>query len=270
MSTTRRRLLSLAAACLTAALVVAGCGQDPDQPEAGTTAPGSHHHGHDAAPATPVPQSWIDDRFTDPVLEPDASRIPFTYVPKNLKGEPLPAHSATDDPVMWQAVGCKALAFSADAGPVGRTDGGWPSGWTRTPKGAALAAWSIALLFEVMPDRAEFIREYLTGDTTGFEQRSEQRDPRAGVRAQQWAEGADCFRAAASRRVDIDTQVTLTEQDRLAAVRSHAPLYSFTWDFPLVWDEEAGDWKTTADGMEQYWRTTDNPDDRPIDPEFQW
>ena len=248
--------------------LVTGCGSDDNSPDAPT--PSGAVTGT-VAPLTPLPEKWITQRFTEPVLESDASGVPFTEVPNNPKGELLPPNTQLDGPVMWQAVGCQALAFSADAGPTTRTQGGWPSGWSRTDKGAALAAWSIAILFEVMPDREEFTSAYLVGGgDRSFVRSSEVRDPRAGVRASNWKNAAQCFRSAAVRRVDLDVAATLTDNDSRAAVRFYSPKYKVTWDFPLVWDESAQDWKATADGFAQYWKTVDDPTERPIDAEFSW
>ena len=258
----------LGALGIIATLAVTACGGS----ESDDTGPASGNVTTATFETSPVPldQDWKFEHFTEPVLEPDARRLPYTEVPKNQKGELLPAGSEIDEQVMWQAIGCQAIAFSTDAGPTGRTAGGWPTGWTQDEKGAALAAWSIAILFEVMPDRDEFTRAYLTGDTGTFAQTSAQRDPRSGVRAQQWNEGAECFRSSTARRVDFDTQVWLSDNNTRAAVRSYVPEYDFAWDFPLVWDSQAGDWKATAEGFTQYWRTTDDPTSRTITPTFSW
>lgn len=251
------------------AAVLAGCGSGGD--DSPPSPPIGDRHSSSATVPTPLAPTWTKQHLTEPVLEPDAANIPFTQVPDNPKGELLPPNTKLDGPVMWQAVGCQALAFSADAGPTRRTDGGWPAGWTRTEKGAALAAWSMAILFEVMPDRAEFTTAYLAPDTaTGFVASSEVRDPRAGVRAAQWREAAQCFRSSPIRRVDLDVAATLSDNDTRAAVRFYSPKYQATWDFPLVWDDADNDWKATKDGFRQYWNTVDEPTDRPITADFSW
>jgi hypothetical protein len=265
----RRAVVAGTVLALLAALVV-GCGSDDTADNAPASSDPSANRST-SAPASPLPDSWITPRFSDPVLESDAANVPFTQVPDNPKGELLPPNTRLDGPVMWQAVGCQALAFSSDAGPTRRSPDGWPQGWTRTPKGAALAAWSIAILFEVMPDRDEFADTYLTGaDTAGFVQRSEVRDPRAGVRQSNWKDSGRCFRSSATRRVDLDVSVQLSNNDRYAAVRWYSPKYDVTWDFPVVWDDQHGDWKATPEGFRQYWQTVDEPTSRPITAEFSW
>lgn len=252
---------------LLAVFLLAGCGSDPD-----TTATTSGPAGTvaNSPTQTPPPESWTKQKFDDPVLESDADAIPFTQMPINPKGELIPPNTRLDAPVMWQAIGCQALAFSSDAGPTTRTPGGWPAGWARTDKGAALAAWSIAILFEVMPDRGEFTRSYVADGTDTFIRTSEQRDPRAGVRAAKWKDSARCFRTSTTRRVDLDVSASLADNNTHAAVRFYSPKYKVTWDFPLVWDEDSHDWKATTDGLRQYWQTVDNPTERPITTEFTW
>ncbi|TSD93493.1 hypothetical protein FOV72_19730 [Gordonia rubripertincta] len=253
-----------------AAAVLAGCSSADDD---ATPPPTTIAGGHSSAVGTPTPLSpgWTENNLTEPVLEPDAANVPFTQVPDNPKGVLLPPNTKIDGPVMWQAVGCQALPFSTDAGPTRRTKTGWPAGWTQDEKGAALAAWSMAILFEVVPSRDDFTAGYLDPTTAaGFVDTSEVRDPRAGVRAENWRNAAQCFRESPIRRVDLEFGVTLSDNNTRAAVRFRSPKYNATWDFPLVWDAEEHDWKATKDGFRQYWKTVDDPTDRPISPDFTW
>ncbi|MFH5210158.1 hypothetical protein ACHIPZ_18415 [Antrihabitans sp. NCIMB 15449] len=96
----------------------------------------------------------------EPFNPPSADMLgrPIAY-PKNPAGQPLPqqlvdrdAYSCPAPPtcppldaptsVMWQIIGPFALPFSTSDGPT-RIEGPLVSGYTRTPQGAALAAWQV-------------------------------------------------------------------------------------------------------------------------------
>jgi len=263
-----RSTVAVAAVTITLA-GIAACGSDDDT----TPAPTSATRGSAAAstaPPTPLPTTWEQTHLSEPVLEPDATRIPFTQVPNNPRGELIPANTTLPTDVMWQGVACDFVPFSADAGPTRRSAGGWPTGWARTAKGAALAAWSIEVLEENMPDRGEFIDTYLTGDTTGFANQSAVRDPRAGVRAQNWKDPASCIRARNNRRPDLNTTVTLDGDANRAAVYWWSPKFNVGVNFSLVWDDTANDWRATADAFRAYWRNADRPSTDFRKADFTW
>ncbi|WP_280487506.1 hypothetical protein [Nocardia farcinica] len=135
-----RKILAACAAVAAAAVTLtaaAGCGRNDGG--------GAGLPGLPATAATPLKQTqWFADNFGTPLL------ASFDVDPKtieqatDLRGIVLPQNKATlDGPVMWQRVRCGVLPFSTTDGPTQQRADTVYGGYSRTPLGAALAAYHL-------------------------------------------------------------------------------------------------------------------------------
>ena len=138
-------------------VAVRGDGDDTSTPPPQVTATGT-------PPALP-PQTSVnrlpDDAFGVPTTDTQGRRVD---TPTNPLGQVLPQSGdtpATTDPeavlpppqgLMWQRVYGATIPFSTSDGPTTISSDGVPTGFARTPQGAALAAWQIGQRATWAPD----------------------------------------------------------------------------------------------------------------------
>ncbi|MFZ2511733.1 MAG: hypothetical protein WAW85_11685 [Gordonia sp. (in: high G+C Gram-positive bacteria)] len=135
---------------------------DDDTPE--TSAPPPQRSGT----AEPNPPEDLDGKFDIPTVDIRGREV---AVPKNPWGQVLPQTgkpSGGDGPpdgLMWQRVVAIPMPFSTSAGPTRISATGVPSGFSRTPDGAVLAAWQLGWRLAAGPRE---MREALMASSVQF------------------------------------------------------------------------------------------------------
>ncbi|MET8427822.1 hypothetical protein [Nocardia sp. NPDC004860] len=139
-------VLVLVAAAGVAGSRLLGGGDSTDRNRAGANSSTAPATSSSATPTGFAPPS--SDQLGRPVVRPNnlaGQALPQSPVPHGDYSCPsAPNCPVVDAPagMMWQQVGPFTLPFSTSDGP-GRIDGPVADGYTRTPQGAALAAWQI-------------------------------------------------------------------------------------------------------------------------------
>lgn len=165
--------------------------------------------------------------------------------PVNPRGQALPqvtvdrpvfaagGEVAKPEGVMWQQTGPFVLPFSTSDGPA-RVDGPLVAGYTRTPQGAALAAWQMSMRLVIDPESLDAVFENQIEPST--------RGSKALWAPKKWLDWSqypaqyrpDAFRIAGW---DADSSFAVVEY----AARDKTAASWFTMRFEVVWHD--GDWK---------------------------
>lgn len=143
-----RHLTRGAAVAVSAALLLAGCGNTEDQDEG--VAP-------QESAAPPVTDTeWFTEKFTSaPVFVGAATENAQTYRPDNNQGEPLP-EDAPEGSILWQAPACIPTPFTSDGPTESVLDSKGVlqlSGYEQTELGAAAAGIGLLAVSSASADQ---------------------------------------------------------------------------------------------------------------------
>ncbi len=201
-----------------------------------------------------ITDKWISDNFLKKQGTSSYALVnPEIYVPKDLQGVPLPG-KVDDNVVVWQAVGCTSVPFTAFGPEVATAKDGviTASGWISEPVGAVVAGWTLMAIAYGSQDRAAAI-----ADATGLSKSDAQKlltdHPALTSQTPSYrdTQPENCYldeiRSTAFQIVDYGTD--WAEVDYFVPIDSETGVWTRA---KMYWDAQLSDWRLEPESFTNY------------------